>query len=222
MIVNNTFYSGELYIPQAKPSITNGIGTDDDFAFINNQYEEDCLIKCLGSEMYNDLVDNIDTGQANLLKVTADTKWDYLINGERYIINSKNKSWRGLRFKSPITNSTYNFSLLAYYVFFHYEKHRYSIMSRVGERKISDTNARQVYIDNKAIFAWNKFVELVVGDNKSKRAYFNSFNRLVGVDHFNHSGFCTLYEYIEDVNNLRDSFPNFTKNSFNRIDSVLI
>lgn len=210
MITKNTYYRGEIYIPQAKPSIADTI-LDDDFTLILDKYEEDCLIKCLGFSLYKELTDNLDLKKATLIKDGADAKWGKLVNGDSYTKSGQTATsvWRGMRFKSPLTSSTYNRSFLANYVYWYYEKSRYITTTGVGTVKEEAKNGLMVTPLQKVVDAWNEFVELVQGKGVSGIMYDKA--GLFGIDYLNANEAVTLYEYIEDQNDLvEDTFAEFT------------
>ena len=121
MIIDNTYFKGEIYIPYAKPSV-NGIAdgvSEDVFTFIN-EYEQEALMNCLGYRLYKEFSEQIDSTQENLLKANADSKWDLLLNGGEYTDPKGDLVyWAGIRYKNP-GSQTYS-SFLAYYVYFFYE-----------------------------------------------------------------------------------------------------
>ena len=124
MIINNSYFTGEIYIPHAKPSVsskTKGVAIDM-IAFIDD-YERDALIKSLGYALSREFIAELDEDKPNGLKDTADVKWDELLNGKEYTDPSgQTVMWEGIRRKQPSTSTEYNRSFLADYVYFHYEQ----------------------------------------------------------------------------------------------------
>jgi len=208
MITNRTYYKGEIYIPEAKPSASNASSSaiEEVESFIN-EYEEDCLLKCLGPSLYNDLILNIDESQESLIDTNSDQKWDDLMNGKTYTDpenSSRFKTWKGLRFKSPLSNSEYNRSLLAYYVYYFYEQKQYITNTLTGHQIESSKNAVSVPPTNKVVFAWRKFVTLVQGEETTKEIVVK--RGLVGIDYFNDSkSIVTLYDFINDSNLINEN-----------------
>lgn len=211
MITDNTYYKGELYIPQAKPSISDGAtAVDEEFTYMLDKFEEDCLIKCLGFSLYKELTENLDLTKPTLIKDAADAKWDNLVNGHTYTKQGATAQsiWRGIRFKSPITSKTYNRSFLANYVYWFYEKNRYITTTGVGSVKEEAKNGLMVTPLQKVVDAWNEFIELVQGTGLNVAVY--NKGGLFGVDYLNPQKVITLYEYIEDQNALaEDTFAEF-------------
>ena len=81
MIIDKTYFKGEIYIPHANPSITDGVLSEgaklNDFI---DEYERDCLIKSLGYNLFIQLENEIDITKPNKLKDSTDEKWDFLLN----------------------------------------------------------------------------------------------------------------------------------------------
>ena len=61
MIIDNTYFKGEIYIPHAKPSVVSvGDGVSDEIITFINEYEKEALLSCLGFQLYKEFVSNID------------------------------------------------------------------------------------------------------------------------------------------------------------------
>lgn len=213
MITNNTYYKGEIYIPQAKPSISEtAAGLKSEFSIFIDNGEEDCLIKCLGYSMYKDLADNIDANEDSLIKVGSDAKWDELVNGKEYVAKGKTKHWLGLRSKKPINSEYYNKSFLAYYVYFKYMEYQHSSTTTVGEKQHKSANSYNTIPYGKVTRAWNQFVRMVQGDDSGPSFY--SKNGLLGVDYYNKNNTVCLYDFIDDMNSEDNRFSSFSKTTF--------
>lgn len=212
-IINNTYFKNDIYIPKAKPSITDDVTAlpADIVAFIN-EYERDCLIKCLGLSLYLKLEAEFDFTQANLLKVTADSKWNELLNGKELYINSNGLevNWRGIRYKS-VPSSNYDKSLLAYYIYFFYEEDNYSTVGSTGHQVNDAKNATTVSSRPKAVKAWRKFYEMVVGVYSKPKIYEGLFGYGIDYSNQNSNSEVSLYTFIEDMNKLdSDTYENFS------------
>lgn len=221
MITDNTYYKGDIYIPEAKPSISDEVlNEENSFFFMLNKFEEDCLIKCLGHILYENFISEIDSNEATLLKNSSDEKWDRLLNGHTYTKNSKQVKWKGIRFKSPITADKYNRSFLANYVYFFYERKQYSTTTTVGTGKPKSENMEMVNPTMKVVNSWNEFVQLVQGDVLKPKIVFNSYG-YSGVDFYQGSEAIPLYTFIKDMNseNGNDYYADFQPTSFEFINT---
>lgn len=221
MIIDNTYFKNEIYIPHAKPSVTDAVlAVEGDILAFIDEYARECLLSCLGRKLFYDFESQLDSANANGLKAGADTKWDNLLNGLEYQNPAgETVKWRGIRFKSKPSGDTYDKSLLAYYVYFYYEKHDYITRSDVGHVEEKPDNAFNVSPREKVVKAWNKFVSLVQG--KPKNPYYVTKWGLIGVD-YAHSltDEVSLYEFIEDQNNLvPDTYDGFKSRTWERINA---
>lgn len=217
MITKNTYYRGDIFIPQAKPSITEeAINPDDDFAFMASKYEEDCLIKCLGPILYRELIANMDLAEDTYIVDGADVKWGLLMNGHNYVRENEEKTnyWRGIRFKSPLSSADYNSSFLAYYVYWFYQRKQYITTLSIGTGKDEGENVVMTAPTMKVTAAWNKFVELVQGKN-TYPTYYN-ITGMWGVDYYSGSDDVSLYQFIRDMKDLNgdDYYADFEPTSF--------
>jgi hypothetical protein len=215
-IINNTYFSGEIYLTHAKPSISDGVkDVENKINSFIEDYEYDCLVNSLGSPLYWEFLSKLDSTQSNGLIVGADVKWDRLLNGYTYTdVKSIEKVWRGIRFKSSPT-SDYNRSFLAQYVYFNYESSEDSARTGAGNVQVAAANAQRVAKTQKVTKAWRKFVAMVQGDLKVNpyisKNVFGSFN-LTGVDYLSTvSTEVNLYEFINDTNDLvTDTYAKFS------------
>lgn len=208
MITNNTYYKGDIYIPQAKPSITEGATEiNAEFAFMIEKYEEDCLIKCLGHQLYMEFAEQLDTAQANLLKVGADEKWDRLLNGYTYTRQGESSpvSWLGIRRKIPLSGAVYNYSFLANYVYFFYQRKQYITTTGTGTGIERSENLIKVAPTQKVVEAWNDFVLKVQGKQPTPKYYYNNAG-FTGVDFYVGENQITLYQFIKDMNTIVDDY----------------
>jgi hypothetical protein len=218
MITNNTYYKGNLYIPQARPSITDeATDSGSDFALLLGTYEEDCLIRCLGPALYREFIAELDTKEANLLKAGSDEKWDRLLNGYNYSKSGETDTvyWKGIRFKSPVISDKYNASFLANYVYYFYERRQHITNTETGQLINEVQNGVVVPPTQKVSDAWNKFVAMVQGVREEESVYYKTSlmgfkTGLIGVDYYNGGQEISLYEFISDMNEItEDYYSNF-------------
>ena len=222
MIIDNTYFKNEIYIPHAKPSVTDSVtAVEGDILDFINEYARQCLLSCLGRQLFYEFEKELDPAQANGLKAGADAKWNALLNGLEYQ-NPADETvvWRGIRWKSKPTGE-YDRSLLAYYTYFYYEKHDYVTRSDVGHVQENAKNAWSVNPREKVVNAWNKFVDLAQGKQFSPQPIVK-WGGLVGVDYAsNYTGDVSLYEFINDQNALtEDKYAGFSGRAWERLNSV--
>ncbi len=98
-IINGTYFKKDIYLPHFAPSITDAV-TDVEIKgkeFID-EYEQDCLVKSLGSRLSLEFFGNLDDTEDSLIKSGADVKWGFLLNGTSYTRpNGDNVVWKGIR-----------------------------------------------------------------------------------------------------------------------------
>ena len=219
MIIDNTYFIGELYLPHAKPSITDGVtGVDTKVLRFIDEYEEDCLIKILGYNLYVLLQAELDSAQPNKLDPGADAKWNDLVNGKTYVdpYTNKNVIWKGLRYKS-VSNNTYDRSLLANYVYYYYEQNEYITTTNVGDVINIAKNAITMDPSLKTVNAWNRFVDMVQGEEDEENVVMTHYG--LGLDYYRGDGRVSLYKFIEDSNTItNDTYPDFNPKTWRRVN----
>jgi hypothetical protein len=211
MITNNTYYVNELYIPHAKPSITSDVTTVsaqlDSFI---DEYERECLIKCLGLQLFREFEATLDSSKANGLKDSMDAKWNELLNGKEYTDGSgKLVYWRGIRFKNKTSDDSPTRSFLANYVYYNFEENYDSFRAGVGNVKPKAKNSEVVSSTPKVIKAWRKMVDMIQGHKVHGTIIERRMG--LGVDFYNNVGEVSLYKFITDMNNITaETYANFT------------
>lgn len=221
MIINNTYFKGDIYIPHAKPSITDDIsGVEDTVLSFIDEYSRECLLHCLGVELFNEFSDVLDDTLPDGLSVTADVKWDDLLNGKTYQCpkTGEAKIWRGIRYKSN-KDSGYNVSFLAYYVYFFYERYDYITRADTGHQIEESDNATKVSPTMKVVTSWNKFVDMVQGKRVGPNYAVKSGALIVDYYNTNNNLDASLNEFIKDSNLIsNDTYSNFKPKGLERIN----
>lgn len=210
MIINNIYFKGSIYIPHAKPSVTDNVTTAENrvFDFINIHSRE-CLIDCLGLTLFLLFEAELDSTQPNLLKVGSDAKWDELLNGKTYTQpgTDLNVRWKGIRYKSA-GSGAYDMSFLADYVYFFYESNDFIKNAGGGHNIQMSKNAELVSPTHKVVNAWRRFYKEVHGNHSNARFLNGTFG--LGVDYYNQSSEICFYQFIKDMNTLtEDTYPDF-------------
>ena len=221
MIIDNTYFIGEIYEPHAKPSVTDGItGVDTNMLEFISEYAEDCLVKSLGYDLAALLIAELDPIQSNGLKVTADVKWDDLVNGDIYPdpATGDNVEWKGIRYKN-ISTGAYNRSFLANYVYFFFEQYDFITKSNTGNVLIESENSSRLDPNIKVVKAWRKFVDVVQGEIDNDAIVVKDYG--YGVDWFSGGSKVSLYKFINDINTTTpDTYPDFNPKTWKRINQL--
>lgn len=202
MIIDATYFQkGILYIPNNKDISAAPIGapsTQSELDVFIDNYERDLLINALGVNLFNLLVTAMDD------LPSADQKWQDLVNGVDYTINSKTYRWEGLK--------GYNKqSLIAFYVYCQYLRNDESTYTTTGIVKNNSKNAENYDPTGKYIKAWNCFIEQYQKDfTYCPNIIVNAFGN-VGLDYYgNNDSKRSLFQYLRDANELdAEAFPDF-------------
>ena len=218
MIIDNTYFTGKIYIPYAKPGIMDSVNIDSAIIDFINEYVEDCLIKCLGPLLYEDLLLNLDANESTWVDASSDSKWDELVNGKTYInSNGDTVKWKGIRYKTGLEQDKHK-SFLANYVYFYYEKKEFITRSNIGHEKEVAKNADNVTPMHKVVTAWNEFVNLVQGDNDYRNVHLKESHGY-GVDFYKGSSSISLYQFIKDSNKINEgTYANFQPKNWDRMN----
>jgi hypothetical protein len=220
MIIDNTYFKGEIYVPHAKPGITDSvIGVDQEIMGFINEYSSECLFECLGPQLYEELLANLDESKVNKIKEGSNVKWDELVNGKTYIDPSSELTirWKGIRWISKPSSSVYDRSFLANYVYYFYEKKEYITRSGTGHNEEMPDNATKVTPTHKVVNSWNKFVGLVQGESRFKGTIVNE--KGIGLDFYGNGISVCLYKFINDMNTITENtYENFNPKVWKRIN----
>ena len=208
-ITKNSFYTGEIYIPHAKPSITDG-NTQVEQSLLDfiDDYERDALIKSLGYKLAIEFISNLDDTETNGLKSGTDQKWDDLLNGKDYQdSNGDTIRWNGIRWKNK-TDGKYDRNFLTNYVYVFFENDYNVTRGNIGNEQEQAKNANRVSAAPKITKAFNKFIERVQGANNQPTVIHKFYG--YGVDYYNGGEEISMYRFIQDMNDLDDTtYVNF-------------
>jgi len=223
MIIDNGYFIDEIFIPHAKPSITDSVTEiGEDISSFIETYSREALLKCLGFALFKEFSANLDISKPNGLIDGANAKWDKLLNGTEYTDPSGSLvEWRGIRFKSK---NEYNKSFLADYTYYFYEKSNDDDRVGVGNVKQQSKNAIVVSKTPKVVAAYRRFVKAVQGENcvpsigiKTYSGYHTGIG--VGFDYFGNNQEVNLYKFINDTNQITpDTYLNFTPSYFANVN----
>lgn len=218
MIIDNSYFIDEIFIPHAKPSVTDSItAVSNDITSFINTYSSECLKLCLGFTLFKEFSEQLDSNQSNGLKSTADAKWDKLLNGTEYeLSNGELVYWKGIRQK---TSDKYNKSFLADYVYYFYEKNDDDDRTGIGNVKQVGKNAVSVSKTPKVIAAWRRFFKAVQGGSNFPSVYTMYSVREnvcgLGIDWMQQDEEVSLYKFINDTNEaVTDTYAKFKPYAF--------
>lgn len=222
MIIDNGYFIDEIFIPHAKPSITDDVtAISADITSFIETYSREALIKCLGYALFKEFSAQLDPNAPNGLISGADAKWNDLLNGKEYTDPAGNLVyWKGIRHK---TGNTYNKSFLADYTYFFYEKSEDDDRTGVGNVKQQAKNADVVSKAPKVIAAWRRFVRDVQGEScvpSLIRHEFLGVRTIYGIDWFGQNSHeVSLYKFINDSNTeTPDTYAKFFPFYFTNIN----
>lgn len=133
-LVNQTFFIGDIVIP----NLTHTADIDRITNFID-KHEPECLRKILGYSLFK------------LVGVESSQRMTDLLDGAEYIDGAGDlQKWNGL-----VHNTT--ISLIAYYVYFYYQKWQASQSSGVGTNVPKAEAGVSISPREKQVTAWNNF-----------------------------------------------------------------
>jgi len=208
MLIDNTYF-GKLEgfipnnkdvnaVPEGSPSVQSEID-----AFIE-KYERQLMINALGVPLYNEL----QLALADL--PSADQKWQDLVEGKDYILDSITYRWDGLRgFDKQ--------SLVAFYIYCNFLRSDEFTYTTTGMVRNTSDNALNAQFRNKYVIAWSKFIEQYQG-----KLYYCARNVYRGIktltqaqsgvvyNYIDSEVQSSLFQYLNDANELDPTaFPDF-------------
>ena len=195
MIAKLAHFVNDIYLPQAKPSVTDPLVVENKVNDFIQDYENDCLLKCLGYTLFNEFIANVlpdgtwDTG--------TPIKWDKLLTGDTVTADDGSTLiWKG------ITHQNVNVEkcLIAQYVYIHFESDDHITRSLIGDVVEEGENSLKINPTQKVVKAWNVFVDWTEGLNSDLIIGSSAFGEYV--DWSSGSTELSLYQYINFMNDL--------------------
>ncbi len=221
MIINTSYFQqGELYIPNTKNIDASSVGGVSNSAkakvqIVIDRYERDLMINALGVTLYNQLYTLLDD---NALEEPANSKWNFLVEGEDYTKDGKTLRWDGLRgYKQQ--------SLVASYVFCEYMRENDMIYTTVGTVRGTAKNATSVTATPKYVDIWNRFVLAYQGKRyamETQPKIIRSPSGEIGYSFYKEDNVIrSLYQYLTDKNEAdATAFPDFEFKFYERKNSL--
>lgn len=216
MITKHSHFKGDIHIPNVEDTAPNSnlLGNATSLDLFIDECESDVLTQCLGYSLYDEFINQFN--ESGELKEEAPEKWNDLLNGKEYQVDGKNVKFRGLTFKQGNLDR----SLIAYYVFYQFLENDESSYTGTGIKKEKSKNSENASAAPKAIKAWRKFYKLTVGDFDNPKIIEKSNG--TGIDWLGgNSGVKSLYQFIQDMNNIDPStYPNWSPYPFENINTL--
>lgn len=216
MIINRSFFKGDLFLPAMSPSITDDENVNSLQSFIDT-YSEKCLIDCFGYTLFDELKSNLEDDKA---KSGSDDKWKKLIEGEIVTLtDGRKKRWKGLAYKSLSTSEENDFSFITGYVYYFYERSEYVSKSTTGDVKLKAEGSIIANAGYKTSIAWNNFVDEVVGFGNSNIGNVQTSDFGEYIDWSTGNNEFSLYGYIRYKNDLdKNNYKYFSPKLFKKIN----
>ena len=199
-ITDATYYEkGINFIPNSKDiSPSDSPSQNTGLLYFIDLYERELMLNALGITLYTDL----QTALKDLEK--SEGKWQDLVKGKTYELNSKTYRWEGLR--------GYNKnSLVASYIFCKWLRNDESVYTTTGIAQNVARNATNFSFTPKYIASWNQFFKRYQAQaQNAPKIIYNHFGA-VGLDYYQHNNSeVSLYQYLTDQNEIKaTSFPDF-------------
>lgn len=139
-LIDKTYFTKEINIPDS---------TYNDLTLSIARYEKEILIRLLGYELWK-LVDAYDAD-------TSPQRIIDLVVGVEYDVDDNTIKWNGLVNSDLV-------SLIAYYVFWQYQRNNQTFTTHTGEAKTKKENAEPIGAAQRMSFAWYKCREFYGGN----------------------------------------------------------
>jgi len=221
MLIDNSYFKGELKVPNSQSSLaplSDRTGNVQKIEEYIQRYERQVLIYALGLTNYNDLISYIDPITGDWIDEGATPqKWLDYVDGTEYQIDGVDFEWKGIRF----VEGNQNYSLIAYYVFAKFLPDISTSFGSAGIQKENTKSARGYSSIPKSVDAWNGFIKLYQGDEieGTEGAKLWSSRGLVGLDYYQRDlveGDVDMYKYLQDN---ASEYPGVTTQLFGHVNS---
>lgn len=167
MIVTRSYFEGFLYVANVNNNEPNIelLGNRSELQLFIDEYERDCLIKCLGYPLFKEFSSNFED---NSLKNDAPQKIKDILNGTEYAKDGVLYSYRGLAYN----NGTTFFSPLADYIYFYFLESEMSRLMGIGLVSEKGKNVTNADPTPRAVRAWSRFRRNIVESGTEEVALF--------------------------------------------------
>jgi len=208
-IINNTYFINDLYIPLGNGTVSglpvntstpsNSVALADTIT----EVEKELSINAFGLTLY-------DLLQTALIDIdSADARFQILVKGGDYILNSKTYRWEGLN--SPK-------SLICYAIYYDFLSNNSSFYNSIGVTKPNSENASNVNPNYKLATAWQTFLRKYQGGCLAEPfCYQDSGVHFIDYYGTNENQIRSLFQFLND--NASD-YPEWTNTDFRLYESI--
>ncbi|WP_438423132.1 hypothetical protein [Aquimarina macrocephali] len=203
MIINGSYFVGELYLSQVSESASVVVNNKLKNTYFIDEYEREILEKGLGYKMCKDLYLHIDN-QGSIKTTSVDSVWDDLLNGKEYQKDGKTFYWPGLVEKVGLLHK----SMMAYYIYFMYlndDTRKNTTSGTVSGSKKSE----KVSVSPSTTDAWRKMVKWYGGSKRNTSPVITYHNGAIFEDYCgdnDNTGRVSMYQYLSDH---KESYPDW-------------
>jgi len=149
-IIDHTFFVGDLNIPQV-----NTLSIQERLTYLIIDKEDKFLQDILGYKLWKAFTDGLSADP-----VAA--KWNELLSGKEYTaLDGYTYKWQGMKYEKTASPITVKRSLIANYVYWHWQKMNVSHSTGVGEAVANAENATPITPKSKMIHAWNEMIQWI-------------------------------------------------------------
>jgi len=216
MYIDNTYFNGELTIPNSQSYPNSTIdGNKVSLSQFIEEYEVELMTYALGYDLYSEFVEVFENNGD--LKPGVDQKWVDFVNGKEYTIDGKKYKWKGLRY----SEGTMKKSLIADYVYCKFLENYQVTLAGTGMQSESSKNSYKASAIPKIVSTWNGFMNKYQGEQGGiyPKIVSTTYGSSVGIDWMTNrtAGYVSMYQYLMDM---EEDFPNLemglfsAKNSF--------
>jgi hypothetical protein len=143
-LIDYTYFVGQINIPNVdKPAVLQSLQS-----FIDEK-ENETMCNLLGYDLWN-------AYKTEIALTTPTQRMVNLRDGIEYSFGNRLYKHRGLKF---VENTT-KYSLLAYYIYFHYIRNKTTNTGGTGESIATTENTVAISPIEKSVYSYNRFVEL--------------------------------------------------------------
>lgn len=205
MLIDTSYFVGELHVPQVGGGASNKINNNDEFQNYIDQYEVDIMDMGLGKKTSKELFSVLHS-KTGVINASADPKWTALIEGEDYQVDGKDYFWQGLRNKTGVLPR----SIAAYYVYYKYMTDSILHKSTLGMVKAGADNSFSASAIPTLTRAWRNLYDWYGSGNCYYTPDVYVKKGVLVTDYFannNNTREVSLFQYMVDKN---EDFPDWT------------
>lgn len=195
MIIDSSYFKGDIYLPQVGDGASRQVNNDDALKNFIYEYEPRILIKGLGRRLYKEFSAELQNN--GTIKTTADQKWSDLLNGKEYTKDSTTYYWRGIVEKQGSLVK----SFIAYYVYYWYVRDGVAQKTTLGVVDAKAKNAKGASAIPTLTHAWREFHSWYIGSQDTFNGRFGYHKGVFVEDYFNgvdNTKEVSLFQFLSD------------------------